>query len=300
MAKDLVEEFVEEPLDLKGILKEKEDALTDFSIPHISFPTIGILTKAVLGAEQILSEKYIHPEERIGSRKLQKGTGETGKRSLLQMQLFHGYLFDKFYYYGSEGTDALKEVLEYQLEYIIAGEESDRKNLENVMWRIFLLRAGGNYLFYHQDGKKLQETHAKAVTIAGFTADPVLIELVGELLLVSEAIESGISETRKIFRGEKVPLYEGGIFSGKQFGYREYLYLFLNTMNESEKIIRSMDIAELEIRKKSGYDKFRFDHCTDDFEAEWSYQFDSLLQIFPLPEGNGYENTIKRNMKYEL
>ena len=311
----IAEKVVEEPPDLDEALKKNEnqakeilegftdengEELFDISIPQISFPSIRVLTEAVFGAEACLSEKFIDLENRIGARELQKGKENFPKRGLAETQLFHGFLFEKYNHYGAQKTDVLKEALEYQLEYIVAGKTSDRENLENVMWRIFLLRAGGNYLFYHQDTQKMQQANAQAVAVAGITGDPALIGLVREIILISQAIEAGVAETGKVFRGEKVPVYEEGVFSGVEMGYREYLYLFLNTANEREKLYRSMDIAELEIRQKSGIAGFRLDHCTDSFEAEWIYRFDSLLDMFPLSEGNGYETIIKRKMNYEL
>ena len=49
--------------------------------------------------------------------------------------MFHGYLFGHFTHYGNEDSGIPNEALKYQLEYIIAGKESDQKNLENIMWR---------------------------------------------------------------------------------------------------------------------------------------------------------------------
>ena len=118
------------------------------------------------------------------------------------------------------------------------------------MWRIFLLRTGGNYLFYHQDAEKIAEATAEAVAIAGIAGNAALIKAVEEIILISKAIEQSVRETKTIFEGEKVPLYTGGVFSGVQMGYEEYLYLFLNTTKTEEKIYRCMDIVELEIRKE--------------------------------------------------
>lgn len=301
---DLEAAFGEKESKAEGILDEYVDEdgeqLFEISLPDLSFPSVSALTQAVFGSEESLSEKRIELRERISQRQMPQGVGKKEKKSLLDMQLFYEYLFEKYNFYGAKKAEVWKASLEYQLEYIIAGKESDRENLENIMWRIFLLRAGGNYLFYHQDTGKIKDAETQAYVLAGITGNPVLIELVREMILISQAIEDGISETKKVFLGEKVALYENGIFSGIEMGYQEYLYLFLNTTDETEKIYRSMDIAELEVREKSGYGQFRLDHCTDCFEAEWTYQFESLLEEIPL-FGNGiYENTIIRKMSYEV
>ena len=177
---------------------------------------------------------------------------------------------------------------------MISGKESDRENLENIMWRIFLLRAGGDYLFYHQDAEQLAKAEASAVAMVGFTGNLLLIKLVRELFLIAQAIEDGIVETKTVFAGGEVPLYEEGVFAGVSIGYKQYLYLLLNTVGKDCKIYRCMDVVELEVRKTSGYEKFCLDHCVDLFDLEWDYRFQSLFRT------RNYENTIRRKINYEM
>ena len=60
-----------------------------------------------------------------------------------------------------------------------------------------------------------------------------------------------------------------------------------------------MDVIELETRAASGYEQFRLDHCTDCFELEWTYQYDSLFNTVFQKEQGIYENVIKRKIYYE-
>lgn len=295
---DLIENLnltTEEDVDLNGILKQN----TSFSelLPNISFPSITGLWEAVFGSSAGISEKSILLSERLLNRSLEKGSGN--KDDFSGMQLFYAYLFEHCNYYGAKNESVSKEVLEYQMEYIIAGKDSDRKNLEQIMWKIFLLRAGGNYLFFHQDAQAMAAAEAQAVLFVGFTGNPAIIEACREILLISRALEEGVSDTRKIFGGEKVPLYNNGVFGGMEIGYEQYLYLFLNTTGRKEKIYRCMDVVELEIRKKSGYEKFRLDHCADTFLLQWDYGFDSLFMEIPWMDQSIYENRMIRNVYYE-
>ena len=284
---------------LAGAVDEKERPLWDISLPKISYPSVDSLTQAVFGDESVLSDKQINLKERIKNRQIEKGSGVLEERNFSDMQQFHKYLFAYCSHYGSEEETFWMENLEYQIEYIIFGQESDKENLENMMWRIFLLRSGGNYLFYHQDGEKIAVAEAEAIAIAGASANPALIKAVREILLITQAIEDGVEETKRIFAGERVPFYQQGVFSGIEIGYEEYLYLLLSTTGAKEKIYRCMDVIELEVRTKSGYEKFRFDHCTDNFELVWTYQYESLFLKIPLLEQHGYENTMVRNVNYE-
>lgn len=278
---------------------EEREISFSVSLPDISFPSVRALSEAVFGTTEDLSKKSTDLSERISQRKLSEGAGRKDEFSVTDMQLFHGYLFENFHYYGAEQEHVWNECLEYQLEYVISGKESDLGNLEQIMWRIFLLRAGGNYLFYHQDGGKSAKAQAEAAALVGFLGNAALIELVKEIILISQAIEEGIGETRRIFTGEKVPLYQNGFFCGIEIGYREYLYLFLNVMNQRDKIYRSMDLVELEVRNRSGYGNFQLDHCVDAFELQWRYQFSGLFTAVPLLQDGVYENRIVRKIYYE-
>ena len=284
---------------LESAAEKKGELFVDISLPKISFPSIKALTEAVFGSEIGLSEKTVNLEERLMGRTLQKGVGRKTSIVFSDMQLFHAYLLQYCNFYGNKKTNICKDVLEYQVEYIISGHSNDRKNLENVMWKIFLLRTGGNYLFYHQDAEKLGTAEAEALVMVGVLGNPVLIKAVKEMILISQAIESSISETKTIFAGNKVPLYQNGILSDLEVGYEEYLYFLLNMTGKKEKIYRCMDIVELEVRKKSGYEELRLDHCVDSFALTWSYEFDSLFFAVPLFGQGKYENTITKKIFYE-
>ena len=286
-------EMIDSAVDENGL------PLFDISLPKLSFPTIHALTEAVFGDVTGLSEREINLEERLQKRILEKGVGRKGNITFSDMQLFHGYLLKYCNYYGKDQKLSSENVLEYQTEYIIFGKSSDRENLEEVMWRIFLLRAGGNYLFYHQDAEKRAIAKAEAAAIAGISANAKLIEAVQEILLISEAVETSIQETKELFAGGKVPLYEKGIFSNLELGYKEYLFLLLNVTGKREKIYRCMDIVELEVRELSGYQFFRLDHCTDSFYLTWTYEFDSLFLTIPIFSQENYENTITKKIFYK-
>ena len=286
--------------ELLGLAVDEQGLpLFDISLPRISFPTIHALTESVFGNEECLSETTINLEERLLKRTLENGEDNQIEITFAEMQLFHKYLLNYFHYYGKNEGHIGKEGLQYQLEYIIFGNDQDRENLENVMWRIFLLRAGGNYLFFHQDSEKMAVAEAEALAIAGISGNPKLVKTVKEILLIASVIECSIQETKAVFEGEKVPLYEDGIFANLQLGYEEYLYLLLNVTGKKEKIYRAMDIVELEIREMSGYEHFRLDHCTDCFTLTWNYEFDSLFLSIPLIDHGKYNNTITKKVFYE-
>lgn len=301
---DLEDIFGENQEAAEGIVgamvDEEGKPLFDIALPDISFPTVESLSHAVFGDTSVLSGKSISKEERILYRTLEEGTGGKEGISLIDMQFFYSYLFRYLNDYCETDSGIWKDRLEYQLEYVIAGKENDRENLENIMWRIFLLRAVGDYLFFHQDAEKIAAAQAQATAIGGITGNGVLISLLQEMILIAEAVDQGISETKQVFLGEKVPLYENGAFAGITIGYEEYLYLFLNTASGSECICRAMDVIELEIRQKAEYEAFRMDYCVEAFEVEWTYGYEGIFRKPGLSEEGTYGTTILQKMQYEM
>lgn len=296
---DLEEILAEDQKTAEELLAEMVDEegkpLFTLALPEVSFPSVESLSTAVFGDTAFLSQKEIKLEERICWRSLKKGDGAVSSLSLLDMQFFYSYLMRYLNDYIEDDPHIWKENLEYQIEYVIAGKENDRENLENIMWRIFLLRAVGDYLFFHQDAGRIAQVQAQAAAIAGVTGNAALISVVQEVLLIAQAIDQGVEETRKLFNGEKVPLYENGISAGLEIGYEEYLWLFLNLTKSSECICRAMDVIELEIRSHAGCSDFGLDHCVDAFEVEWSYEYQGIFS-----GREAYRAAILRKMQYEI
>ena len=285
---------------LKGYVDEEGNSLFSISLPNVSFPSVNALTEAVFGSESMLSEKSVNLQERLLNRSLKSGDGRKEERDFADAQFFYGYLFEHFSHYGARDKAILASALEYQLEYIIAGEESDLKNLENIMWRIFLMRAGGNYALFHSDAGRLAQAEAEATALVGITGNAALIGMVREILLIGQAIEEGIKETKSIFAGASMPVYQNEAGKSISMGYEQYLYLFLMTTGQKQKVYRAMDLIELEVREKSGYQNFRMDHCVDAFVVEWHWQTDAILNDLPYGGDGTFENVIRRNIFYEM
>ena len=283
----------------EGYKKEDGTFLFDFLLPQITFPSIQVLTEAVVGNLNDLSNAEISLEERLLQRNLLRGVSEEAEPSLMKRKIFVDYLFEHFAHYGTHDTTIWKEALSYQIEYIIAGNSNDRKNLENILWRIFLLRAGENYIFFHQDTKEMMQAEAEAAALVGITGNLALIDAVREILLISKAIETGILETKHIFAGEKVPLYQKGLLAELKMGYQEYLLLFLTTTERKEMIYRCMDLIELEVRYHAEYPTFRLDHCTDKFEFCCNYQAEGMFYDLPMSDESGYQWKMERKAFYE-
>ena len=152
----------------------------------------------------------------------------------------------------------------YETEYILKGHPSDQKNLEAVRDDLFLTRNAADLLFLYTDPAKHAELLAAAELMAPGPAG-VLVEVVlAELWAAAEAE----NDVRLLEHGKMVPLLkseaswatdldsvlegadEGYIDPSNQAGflYRDYLRMFLFFMDGPTKLLRMMDLIQINMQ----------------------------------------------------
>ena len=251
----------------------------------------GVLNLVIDSSEEI-SKVKIAPEQYISHRSCQQGTGVCGEAQELTGAandlVFQAYLFRKFGYYGEELE---KSLLKYQIEYVIAGEDTDWKNLESVAKKLLLWREVANVIYIFSDSAKIAEAEAMAAALAAVTLQPALLVPVQYTILFAWAYVESLMDVRCLLKGEKVPLmktsqdWKTGINSildvkgsmsggeegqGRGLSYKDYLMVMIFLMDSETRTIRAMDIMEMDIRKTPGNTNFRLDACFDTFKAQMS------------------------------
>lgn len=96
--------------------------------------------------------------------------------------------------------------IECQMEYLIAGKDNDYDNVHSVIDRIIALRFVSNYIAVVKMPDKVAEANSVAVSIAGATANPAIVELVCYLLLACESYAESVLDAKDLVAGEKVPV----------------------------------------------------------------------------------------------
>lgn len=200
--------------------------------------------------------------------------------------LFLAYLFEKCGFYGN-----LKEgsLLQYQIEYIIAGKDTDWQNLEKVAKRLLWWREVSNVLYILSDGTKVAEAEAMAMALTAVMLSPALLVPVKYTILYAWAYVESLQDVKTLLRGGRVPIFKTaadwktGINSiknvkgslteesgGRGLNYKEYLEVMLFLTDMEERTLRAMDIIEMDIRKTPGNSAFRLDGCFDAYRAHLS------------------------------
>ncbi len=200
--------------------------------------------------------------------------------------------------------------LDYELEYILCGHDSDRENLEAVVRRILLIREMTNWLYLQTDAEKKAIADSIAVAIAGATLSPELIPVIRQAILVAWSLVESLMEIRTLLSGGRVAVVktaadwktdvlhaatsfhkgEGTGSKSKGFSYSDYLFQFLMLENRTTLNMRTMDMMEQNIRMKQGTNAFRMDCMIQKMNLSYLYEarplFLSFVTIGDIDRGN--------------
>lgn len=297
-------ELPKEP-DENGQLQEI--ALNNPADPINEYRNSFILNQ-VLPEDVTISSAAIYSGYYLSHRKKRSGTGiypefqqPTGMAEDL---LFDCYLFEKCGRYGAEMD---KSRLKYQIEYIIAGKDSDMENLEKVAGHLLLWREVANVIYLFSDEAKCAQAELLALALSAVLLVPELLEPVKYSILFAWAYVESVQDVKCLLSGGKIPLmktqedWETGIgtiigFSGKVpdadgaergLSYEDYLRVMLFMEDDTTKNLRAMDIMEMDIRLTPGNAYFCMDAC-----------FDSCVGDISITSAFGYRFDIQRRYGY--
>lgn len=178
-------------------------------------------------------------------------------------------------YCGHYFAHALSEEnkpIQYEMEYLLHGADSDRKNLEDTVSQLFLARQGLNLIHILSDSSKRAEARRLAITIVGVSGIAPLVEITACFIMGVWAAGEAIMDLRTLFSGGKVPLWknqdewqlslEGLLAMGQSRGcpegngeqrglvYDDYLKLLLFLLDNQDLQMRMLDVMEMNIQRE--------------------------------------------------
>lgn len=216
-ASEIDEEKKQQLYDLKDLMNKK--------ILSLVLPRDRKLSK--LSHSQSPLEK-----ESKGFRSRKQKQADIFKRAIIQEYI------DEFFY---DFIDDKSNLISYEKEYIIAGKNSDEKNLKEVLKQLLALRTGFNYLSLIRDSEKISQVKALANTIMGFCALPQLSFLLEFLILSVWAMAEAVIDIKLLLAGGEIPLFKNkGEFKlelENLFKFKEYLSGIEDNKKEEKKEI---------------------------------------------------------------
>ncbi|MBD5485546.1 MAG: hypothetical protein HDR18_08535 [Lachnospiraceae bacterium] len=249
----------------------------------------GVLNLVLEYPSQVSAVK-VSLDDYISHRPLMQGTGMCADAVAVSGEpnelVFEAYLFEKCGYYGQELD---KSLMKYQIEYILAGKDTDWQNLEYVAKRLLRWREVANFLYLLTDAAKIAAAEALALSLTAVCMCPELAEPVKYTILLAWAYVESLQDVKTLLAGGRVPIvktasdWKTGIESltnvrgsltqesgGRGLNYKEYLQIMLFFENQGQRTFRAMDIMEMDIRKTAGNAGFRMDACFDTYQADLS------------------------------
>lgn len=305
----------EEKSSLDGEIREYDGMEIDIGeedpyILRVSNPTDSLeeqrrkgILRLVLEEDSDLSASTIQAENLIMGR---MGRGQISQGNIAPEQLSEGErLLERFFfqeyllrYMGRYGRESDEDALRYQIEYLVAGENSDADNLRTVLKRICAIREAANMLYLLSDPEKRGEAELVAALVCDLALVPELVPVLEAAILLGWAYAESIYDVKTLIAGGRIPLMKnaeswhyslgnalsgaldgrGGAGTGTGLSYEDYLRVFMMCTDRELLTARAMNMVEADIRLTPGNGAFRLDGCYAGLEAcirvESRYGFD--------------------------
>ena len=257
----------------------------------------GVLS-LVLPENAKVSGKSINIEETVSHRDLEKGTMDSyAGTDWYQKVLFHQYLVN---YLGNYVEKKQDRVLEYELEYVLGGKTNDADNLKVVVSELLAMREPLNMASLTASSQRQSEAMALAVTLAGASANPAVIEAVKYGILVAWAFAESVLDVRTLLSGGKITIIKSDadwtsnvhmipeLLSGwsvakdcsQGLDYGQYAAILLLFHGGNTLAMRTMDVEEAYVRTQEGYENFQMDHVLCETKLTATYEFQPVFLGF--------------------
>ena len=304
--------------------EEKEPiAVSEENNPFFVFSQLGKngLLHVVTG-DGAVSEKACDFSRTVSRRKQNQGNAfpdiEREESSLLDPVFYLWYLET---YFGSYIRPKEFGGLSYELEYIIAGKESDRENLEAIVERLIAMREPENLITIFSTPSMMEEAYGVALFLAGVSANPAIISLVQIAVIAVWAFVESIIDVRMLLHQEKVPFLKtvqewrtdlrnlslalAGDCKRSEtdsgLTYSDYLSALLFLQKEGKQKLRPLDLMETAARQQPETQGLCLDAVICRFSVSAEYQGEPLFFSYMgmgLPNMKLYTCEVNGSMAY--
>ena len=257
------------------------------------------LLQLIFGEVSGLSQMQCGIQSRLQERKKEVGTMRIStERNWYRKVLVLSYLEE---YFSCFKRNQKAHFLDYEMEYVLCGEDSEWKNLEGTLKRILLLREAANTAYLVQDKEKMAVVETLA-NIVGFMAgeNPAVVKVIQAGIVGAWAYCESILDLRSLVAGERIPFIKqedewtieiGNIFSvfdkdakakvcRDGLEYTEYLKQLLFMMEEKKMAYRMMEVMEIGMREQQNYQNCRMDHMLVALKYNIQFESSPMFQSF--------------------
>lgn len=307
--------YEDEDMDEKQRQLEEKLEGIDYKIPEN--PAAGVFDEKAGMLDFIMetsgvSKKHIEISTLASHRKLNKGSGIKGVNedpdSFMNEILFDEYIMNRCSDYIESGGH---EASSYEVEYILQGKNTDIANFRETVAKLLVIRYAACAYYIMNCKEKREPVEAVVEVIGAFLSiPPDASKYLADLILLAWAYGESVSDVVRLLANERVPLVKTdedwkmplyGLISikanarptgqkGTGLSYEDYMRVFLLLMNKNDKVMRMMDVVEMNLRLTEGNKSFRIDACAEYVDAyavlkgKGGYEFGIRRQQSFLPD----------------
>ena len=239
-----------------------------------------------------LSGKALEHPNFLVDRDRNQGNWEENSDANMTDRLWLQYYIQDYFssYTGKSEKGPAETKLDYEIEYIIGGKESDGDNLEIVVNELLGIREAMNLATIMQDSTKTALALEIAMAAVGFTMMPLLVKAVQVGILLAWAYIESILDVRSLLEGKKVPFLKRkdqwiSDISGcrkcvesnaktpedeEGLNYGQYLQMLIMSLSQKILNYRCMDLIEQN-------EEVRMDSMLQSAEGVVQYQAEPLF-----------------------
>lgn len=286
--------------------KKAQTAATSVEMPEEEENILDIVSETkkngvlslVLPGDATLSNSAISLDSSVSHRTLETGnTQREGSDDWYSDVLLNQYFNNYFSCYTNQKSG---HYMKYELEYLIAGKSEDAENLRTVIKELMAVREAVNMASIVTMEDKQAEALAMAVTLVGFTLNPVIIEFVKYAILAAWAFVESVLDLRTLLQGGKIPVIKTHLTwtsnlselptllsgwskakeSASGFDYQSHMAALLFFQNNGKVCMRAMDMQEATVCSVEGYEDFKMDRVMVDAKVCATYEYSPVFLGF--------------------
>ena len=226
-----------------------------------------------------VSQKTARIEEKLKNREKEQGTLEAKEAADWYRKILVMEYLDQYY---SCYTKLQKDhFLEYEMEYVLCGKDSEKENLEAVINRLLLIREAANitYLLGDRDKMDFAEALARVIGILAEENEAV-VKAVKIAIIGAWAYLESVLDVRSLLAGEKIPLIKekeewttdvGNLLESFSRNtrakscdhgiyYTDYLKQMIFFQKNEDIAFRMMEVMECDLQSFEDYKNCKMDH----------------------------------------
>ena len=184
-------------------------------------------------------------------------------------------------YFANYRNPKAGHFLNYEMEYVLCGENNEWENLEGALEKIMLIREAANVLYLLRDEEKMALTESVASVIGLLAGEnPAIVKVIQMGIVGAWAYLESVLDVRSLVSGDSIPLIKSekewttdltDLLTGidknvkarecaKGLNYTDYLVRLLFFSDNHKMAYRMMEAMEMGMQTQEEYGNCRMDH----------------------------------------